>query len=143
MPHEVVGILGRSVQWVFNKRKTNLESRSGGHVSCVISAAENVVDLTNAELVHIALDDLRSLYPEASGLIHSVVVREKRATFSCTPASEKLRPGNRTEIRNLFLAGDWTNTGLPATIEGAILSGNVCSMLAAQHLREQRQTREI
>ncbi len=123
MAHEVVGVVGRSIQWVFNKRKTNLETRTGGHVSCVISGAGEFVDFTNAELVRIALNDIRSMYPSASALTHSAVIREKRATFSCTPASERLRPENRTGIPNMFVAGDWTNTGLPATIEGAILSG--------------------
>jgi hydroxysqualene dehydroxylase len=52
------------------------------------------------------------------------IVRERRATFAATPAQDQKRPGVRTAWRNLFLAGDWTNTGLPATIEGAIRSGN-------------------
>ncbi|MDL1893410.1 hypothetical protein FBQ87_11060 [Sphingobacteriales bacterium CHB3] len=58
-------------------------------------------------------------------------MREKRATFSCTPDTEPRRPDHQTEIANLLLAGDWTNTGLPATIEGAILSGERCAALAA------------
>jgi len=51
------------------------------------------------------------------------IIKERRATFAQTPASLRLRPGMRTHLNNLFLAGDWTNTGLPATIEGAIQSG--------------------
>jgi uncharacterized protein with NAD-binding domain and iron-sulfur cluster len=53
----------------------------------------------------------------------SLVLREPEATFSCDPASEVLRPGTATPLRGLFLAGDWTDTGLPATIEGAVRSG--------------------
>jgi hydroxysqualene dehydroxylase len=59
------------------------------------------------------------------------IVRERRATFAATPAQDQKRPGTQTRWRNLFLAGDWTNTGLPATIEGAIRSGNRAAELLA------------
>jgi uncharacterized protein with NAD-binding domain and iron-sulfur cluster len=60
------------------------------------------------------------------------IVRERRATFAATVAQDKRRPGARTAWRNLLLAGDWTNTGLPATIEGAIRSGNHAGKLASK-----------
>ena len=83
------------------------------------------------------MDDLLTVYKSVpSTPTHEVVIREKRATFSCTPAVEKLRPNHQTSISNLFLAGDWTNTGLPATIEGAIISGEKCAELAiCEYLR--------
>jgi len=56
-------------------------------------------------------------------LLHSLIIKERFATFSPSPEAEPLRPQTRTPIRNLFLAGDWTATGLPATIEGAVQSG--------------------
>jgi uncharacterized protein with NAD-binding domain and iron-sulfur cluster len=62
-------------------------------------------------------------------------VRERRATFAATPEQNALRPQAETEWHNLFLAGDWTATGLPATLEGAIRSGNRAADLAAQTLR--------
>lgn len=130
MRDEFVGVIGRTVQWAFNKRKLNKESGSGGHVSLVISGAYDQVGMTNDELVAIALQDLRSLYPECPGTaLHSMVIREKRATLSITPEVEKIRPDQQTEIPNLFLAGDWTKTGLPSTIEGAIVSGERCAKL--------------
>ena len=58
------------------------------------------------------------------------IVKEKRATFAATPEQEAKRPGPRTQWRNLFLAGDWTDTGLPATIEGAVRSGKRAAELA-------------
>lgn len=126
MPHEFVGLIGKHVQWVFRKK-----ADKGTHLSCVISAAYETVDLTNEELVRIAIADLQTVYESVSSTpVHSVVIREKRATFSCTPASERLRPNHRTSCSNLFLAGDWTNTGLPATIESAVLSGERCAELA-------------
>ncbi len=131
MPHDVVGLIDRRVQWVFNKRTMNRDIRTGGHISCVISGAEKFVESTNEELVQIAIEDLQGVFEAVpSTPTHSVVIREKRATFSCTPEAEKLRPQHQTGIRNLFLAGDWTATGFPATIEGAIISGERCAALA-------------
>lgn len=133
MRDEFVGVIGRTIQWAFNKRMLNKESGSGGYVSLVISGAYDQVGMTNDELVAIALKDLRSVYPECPGTaLHSMVIREKRATLSITPEAEKLRPGQATEIPNLFLAGDWTRTGLPSTIEGAIVSGERCAELVHQ-----------
>lgn len=128
MPVESLGIIGRRIQWVFNRRMISREGeKRGGHVSAVISAARAYVGWTNEKLVGAACEDLRSVFGPAVGPPdHAVVIREKRATFSCTPAVEAARPGPGTPFRNLFLAGDWTATGLPATIEGAIASGERC-----------------
>jgi squalene-associated FAD-dependent desaturase len=136
MMHDFVGLVGRTTQWVFNKRKLTGVSGKGGHVSAVISAAHNVVSLTNDEIVAMTMEDLRSAYgPRTIVPLHSIVVREKRATVSLTPSTEGLRPSQKTAIRNLFLAGDWTRTGYPATIEGALLSADRCTELAMTHLR--------
>jgi uncharacterized protein with NAD-binding domain and iron-sulfur cluster len=71
-----------------------------------------------------AMVDLHRVFGRDIGQpVRTIVVREKRATFSCTPAVEKIRPSTSTPIANLFLAGDWIATGLPATIEGAVISG--------------------
>jgi len=128
MPQEVLGVIGRRIQWVFNRRKICREHGRGGHVSVVISAAHDFVDRDNEALTQIAVEDLRSVYgahvPRPS---HAVVIREKRGTFSCTPEVERIRPECDTPVPNLFIAGDWTNTGYPATIEGAIMSGEKCA----------------
>ncbi|MBI4547995.1 MAG: FAD-dependent oxidoreductase [Ignavibacteriae bacterium] len=126
MADDFVGIADRSIQWVFNKRRI---LKGGGkthsYLSVVISAAYNVVNFSRKRLVELALKDLREAYPESrnASLVHAVVVKEKRATFSPTNETEPLRPNAETPIKNFFLAGDWTNTGLPATIEGAVMSG--------------------
>jgi uncharacterized protein with NAD-binding domain and iron-sulfur cluster len=80
---------------------------------------------------------LRAALPEArpAKVIHSLVIKEKRATFSPKPGIEKLRPRAETAFENLFLAGDWTATGFPATIEGAVMSGKSAAAMAGRYLR--------
>jgi squalene-associated FAD-dependent desaturase len=120
-----VGLVGRRTQWLFDRRRI-LGGVSGGHpVSAVISAAYDEVDLSKEELVSIVREDLGAVAPGSreARLLSSVVIKEKRATFSATASSERLRPGVRTPVGGLYLAGDWTDTGLPATIEGAVASG--------------------
>ena len=136
MTHDFVGLVGRTTQWVFNRRRLTGVSGKGGHVSAVISAAHDVVSLTNDEMIAMTMDDLQSAYgPRAIAPLHSIVVREKRATVSLTPSAERLRPSQKTAIRNFFLAGDWTRTGYPATIEGALFSADRCTELAMTYLR--------
>ena len=116
-----IGLVGGTAEWVFLKP---------GVVSVTVSAANRLVERTAEDLAV-------SLWPEvslAAGLSAPLprwrVVKEKRATFAATPAQDARRPGAATAWRNLALAGDWTATGLPATIEGAIRSGRT----AARHL---------
>ncbi len=126
MPMEYAGLIDGTVQWVFNRRRiTRTEGRLEGYLSCVISGAHALVDRPKEDIVRLALDDLHIFFPDSRRLPlrHSVVIKEKRATFSPSNRVEPLRPGTATPLKNLFLAGDWTNTGLPATIEGAVLSG--------------------
>jgi squalene-associated FAD-dependent desaturase len=132
MDRDFVGLIGRDVQWIFNRRRIMQEhGKPDDYVSGIISAAHRHVNLTKRELVEIALNDVTSAYPVArtASLLHSVVIKEKRATFSPTTEVEPLRPTQRTSVSNLFLAGDWTDTGLPPTIEGAIMSGFRCADL--------------
>jgi squalene-associated FAD-dependent desaturase len=139
MRQPMVGLIGRRVQWVFNRRKIMRDNSSaGGHLTAVISAAHAYVGLSNDELVEIAVADLKSVYgPAAAGVKHATVIREKRATFSPLPAIENRRPDQLTTIPNLFVAGDWTATGYPATIEGAVVSAERCADLTCAWLRKQ------
>jgi len=122
MDRDAVGLIGRTVHWVFRKNT---------HVSVVISAAHDLVERTQEELVRLAVEDLREVFGRKVGQPrHALVIREKRATVSLTPENARRRPGAATAVHNLFLAGDWTNTGLPATIEGAVLSGENAAELA-------------
>jgi hydroxysqualene dehydroxylase len=137
MKDSFIGLIGRRIQWVFNRRLLSGSRREGEFLSTVISAAYGFVGLDNEDLVRIAVEDIRSVYGDHLPPVrHAVVIREKKATDSFGPSMEVRRPGVRTEVPNLFLAGDWTATGLPATIEGAILSGEKAGEVASAHLAQ-------
>lgn len=118
-----LGLPGRTMQWVFDKRLA--WGKSASHLSIVSSGASVLLQRTNAELVEVATTELVDALPAARSaqLVHSSVIREPRATFSLAPGQPR-RPGVRTAVAGLFLAGDWIDTGLPATIEGAVRSGH-------------------
>lgn len=128
---EFAAMLETRVQWIFNKTKLlqAVKPMSSGagrqYLSLVISGAQEFVGLSKEQLVKIATEDLRLVLPQARNakVVHSIVIKEKRATFTPQPELETLRPDTRTDFLNLFLAGDWTDTGYPATIEGAVSSG--------------------
>ena len=129
-PVPFLGLPGRSLQWVFDKRQAFGESAS--HLSLVSSGAEAIVSQSNTVLVELALSEVRAALPaaRAAGVRRAIVVREKRATFSLAPGQPP-RPGTATSVRGLFLAGDWIDTGLPATIESAVVSGHRAAELIA------------
>ncbi len=113
-----VALIGCRYQWLFNKAAIlRLAGVQANYISLIISAATDFIDRSNDELVRIAMEDLRSCFPR---------VKELQATVSLTVETERLRPGPRTALENLFLAGDWTATGLPATVESAVVSGEAC-----------------
>jgi zeta-carotene desaturase len=105
-------------------------------VSLVSSGAVALVNLTNQEILDIALGELRSAMPAVrpAALRRAVVVRERRATFSVAPGQPP-RPETRTGVPGLFLAGDWIDTGLPATIESAVVSGHAAAGAVVDFLK--------
>ncbi len=120
------GLVGGTIQFVFNKSLSwDQERAKGSYLACVVSAASGMATRPNDAITQAAIEDLRRYLPEARGakVTRSMVVREKQATFSGRPEALHLRPGPGTAIPNLTLAGDWTATGLPGTIEGAVRSG--------------------
>lgn len=123
MEEPFVGLPGRAMQWVFDKRQ--VFGGDASHLSLVSSGASPLVDRTNAELVAAAHQELADAMPEirAATLVRATVIREPRATFSLAPG-EPRRPDTATGVPGLFLAGDWIDTGLPATIESAVRSGH-------------------
>jgi squalene-associated FAD-dependent desaturase len=144
MEEEFAALVDTRVQWVFDKswefrrhlgsEAVKQQKEKGQHLSLVISGAQEFVEMSKEELIAIAMEDLKRVLPKAKNvnIIHSVVIKEKRATFSPSPGLEAMRPLPETTFSNLFLAGDWTNTGLPATIEGAVLSGKKAAELICE-----------
>ena len=128
-----IGLPGRTMQWAFDKQQIIGEAAS--HLSLVSSGAEAVVARSNDELIALALEELRSACPEARPAVlrRAVVVRERKATFSVAPGMPA-RPPVRTAIPGLYLAGDWIGNDLPATIEGAVISGHAAAGEAARYL---------
>jgi hypothetical protein len=117
-----VGLPGREMQWVFDKRM--IWGDGADHLSLVSSGAESIVGLPNDRLIALAHGELLESLPGARSarLVRGSVVRERQATFSLAPG-QPIRPSTATGLRGLFLAGDWIDTGLPATIESAVRSG--------------------
>jgi predicted NAD/FAD-dependent oxidoreductase len=129
MEDAFVGLPGQTMQWVFDKRMAF--GGSASHLSLVSSGATDIVGRGNDDLSRLAAMEVERSLPGARGVwpIRATVIREKQATFSLAPG-QPARPGARTAVRGLILAGDWTDTGLPATIEGAVVSGHRAAELA-------------
>ena len=122
----MVGLIGATAEWVFA-----FEDR----ISVTVSAADRMLDMDRESLAEQLWADVARLHGLPPALPTWQIVKEKRATFAATPAQNAKRPGARTRWSNLVLAGDWTATGLPATIEGALRSGRTAAdlVLAAAH----------
>jgi hydroxysqualene dehydroxylase len=123
----ILGVINGTTQWIF---------AFPGRLSVTVSAGDALLDTPREQLARTIWTEVAratALPAElASVLPPWQIVRERRATFAATPAQDNRRPGARTAWRNLLLAGDWTNTGLPATIEGAIRSGNRAAELVSE-----------
>src|SRR5581483_790867 len=101
-------------------------NKAGGrYLQLVVSASRRLVAMSRADVIALALSELADFFPEVreAKLEKAHVVKEVRATFSARPGLEQSRPASTTQFRNLFLAGDWTRSGWPATMEGAVRSG--------------------
>jgi squalene-associated FAD-dependent desaturase len=123
-------LLDRTIQWMFHKSrlldgvKSAAES-TGSYVELVVSSSKSLVDKSRQEIIDLALKELREFFPGArdANLLKSTVIKEVHATYSPRPGVDAHRPPNETVWPRVFLAGDWTATGWPATMEGAVRSG--------------------
>ena len=111
----ILGVVGGLLEWLFAFPQ---------RLSVTISNADRLVDMPREELAQAIWRDVCKASGVQGDLPPWQIVRERRATFEATPEQNALRPGARTAFKNLFLAGDWTDTGLPATIEGSVRSGD-------------------
>jgi squalene-associated FAD-dependent desaturase len=154
LPHAV--LVGRTSQWVFFDRgrepfataPVNAANSSGRNLASsqycqvVISASRELLGLSQNEILDIAIKDLAFVWPEAdrAALTHFRVVSQRMAVFSPAPGVERLRPPQRTPLSNLLLAGDWTATGWPATMESAVRSGFLAVESMVLALRDIKKT---
>jgi squalene-associated FAD-dependent desaturase len=123
-------LLDRTIQWMFHKsrllatRGANAES-GGSYIELVVSASKSLIDKSRTEIVDLALKEVREFFPaaRAATLVKSTVIKEVHATYSPRPGIDAYRPPQSTPWPGVFLAGDWTATGWPATMEGAVRSG--------------------
>ena len=133
-------LLDRTIQWMFHKSK--LLERSNGHksanggsyVELVVSSSKALVDKSRAEIIDLALAELREFFPQArsANLLKSTVIKEVHATYSPRPGVDNYRPRPETVWPRVFLAGDWTATGWPSTMEGAVRSGYLAAQCVAR-----------
>ena len=117
----MLALLHASAQWLFS---------FPDRISVTVSAADDIVGTDREELARRFWDEIQRAYGFTAPMPAWQVVKEKRATFAATPAQDALRPQAQTRWSNLLLAGDWVQTGLPATIEGALRSGETAAGLA-------------
>jgi squalene-associated FAD-dependent desaturase len=118
----MIGVIHGTVEWIF---------AFDGRLSVTISNADRLMEVPRPELARTLWQEVSKVTGLAGELPPWQIVRERRATFAATPADNARRPGPRTKWDNLFLAGDWTATGLPATLESAVRSGNRAAELAS------------
>jgi squalene-associated FAD-dependent desaturase len=129
MQEPFLTLIDTRTQWIFNKTLL-YGPKSGGqakeqYLQLVISASYDLLAKSRQEIVDLCLKEVRQVLPAAreANLVKSTVIKETEATFSPEPGVDRLRPIQQTRIELMFLAGDWTKTGWPATMEGAVRSG--------------------
>jgi squalene-associated FAD-dependent desaturase len=121
----ILGVIGGTAEWIF---------AFDDRISVTVSGADAIVDRDREDLAQTLWADVAQALNISAPLPKWQIVKEKRATFAATPAEDARRPIARTGWRNFFLAGDWTDTGLPATLEGAVRSGDSAAALALRQL---------
>ena len=128
MREPFVTLLDTTTQWIFNKTALYGGANGDGksqYLQLVISASYNLLQKPRQEIIDLCLKEVQHALPAAreAKLLKATVIKEIAATFSPRPGVDRWRPNQETRIRGMFLAGDWTDTGWPATMEGAVRSG--------------------
>lgn len=136
-PDIMSGMTGTQFQWLFNKRKmqknTNADlSRFQFHYTLTASSVDELANLSDKEILEICIMDIKTSFSIdiSSSILHHFIIKDRFATILQTPETENAKPSQESGIDGFFLAGDWIKTGLPATIESAVLSGKIKTFLA-------------
>src|SRR5579859_2130692 len=152
-------LLDRTIQWMFHKSRlqhrgraalqgrVNIENSEGAsapegsYIELVVSSSKSLIDKSRAEIVDLALAEVREFFPAArpANLVKSTVIKEVNATYSPRPGIDVHRPYSLTSWPRVFLAGDWTATGWPATMEGAVRSGYLAAEALARAAGQDRR----
>ncbi len=126
-------ILGYEIQWLFrrNDERRTVDQKNHEYLALVVSASRKLLPLSPKEIISLALADLRAVLPASNhaNLLHSVVLKEPFATFSCRAGCDEYRLEQKSPLENFFVAGDWTRTDWPPTMEGAVRSSYRCAEL--------------
>src|SRR6185312_11587534 len=128
MEHAI--LLDRELHWMYNKgRLQPWRKARGSYLELLVSASRSFAALTREQAIEKAVNELREFFPEAARakLEKAAVVKEVRATFGVPPGIDAARPGAVSPWQNCFLAGDWTATGWPSTMESAARSGHLAA----------------
>ena len=134
-------LLDRTIQWMFHKSRLQpmrsqdtSGSPTGSYIELVVSSSKSLIDKSKSEIVDLALAEVREFFPAArdANLVKSTVIKEVSATYSPRPGIDAHRPSAATPWPRVFLAGDWTATGWPATMEGAVRSGYLAAEAVAR-----------
>ena len=129
-------LLDRTIQWMFHKSRiiASRANGSGSYIELVVSCSRSLVEKPKAEIVELAMREAQEFFPGApdARLLKSTVIKEVNATYSPRPGIDQFRPQPETVWPRVFLAGDWTATGWPATMEGAVRSGYLAAEAVAR-----------
>ena len=135
-PLEHAVLLDTTIQWMFNKSRLQPSHRGAeaSYLELVVSASRSLVPMSRQQIIDLALRELALFFPAvaSANLLKSTVVKEIRATWSIRPGLDRLRPSSASPWPGIFLAGDWTATGWPATMEGATRSGYLAAEAVAR-----------
>jgi squalene-associated FAD-dependent desaturase len=129
---EMLGMLGTTSQWVFDRKLCG----QAGLMAVVINGDGEHMKWSNDKLTGTVKKELAERFPRWPEAQHAIVIREKRATFHCAVNINQHRPQNQTGVKGLWIAGDYTNTGLPATLESAVRSGIRSARAAIDSIRQ-------
>ncbi len=135
-------LLDRDIHWLFNRGKLQLwRNQKGSYIELEISASRRFAALTREQAIDLALRELAEFFPAVSSanLVKAALVKEVRATFGVPPNIDRFRPGPKSPWPNCFLAGDWTATGWPSTMESAARSGHLAAEALCASLGETRK----
>ncbi len=146
LPHAV--LLDRTIQWMFHKSKFHQprfhergSASTGSYIELVVSASKPLVQKSREEILELATRELAEFFPAVKDakVVKAAVIKEIYATYAILPGLDKYRPEAKTPWPHIFLAGDWTATGWPATMEGAVRSGHLAAEALAERLGRQQK----